>query len=303
MSDKGQAFFAGRSVLVLGAGYVGSALALRARDLGAEVCALTRNQAMVHFLETEGIRTICAELQADSWHSLAGRADFVLVSVGSGGGGGGVEAYRRSYQEGMASVRRWASERFVDTLVYTSSTSVYSQGAGALVTEEFPTVDFGAGTAGVLAEVEHSIQPAVTGVRRSFVLRLAGIYGPGRHFFLDKLRSAPLQLAGEPGGHLNLIHRDDIVAAVLACWRAPYTVQGQVFNLADEGRATRGEIARWLAERIEVPDTAFTSAPAPGRSRVTPDRIISAARIRELLDWRPRYPSFREGYEMILQAK
>ena len=300
MSVKGQHFFSGRRIHVLGAGYLGRAVVEHCLAMGAHVTALSRNAESCGQLRALGIRVLQAELASDSWHEAAGPADFVLVCVG--GGGGGPEAYRDSYVGGLASVRRWLARFPADTLVYTSSTSVYPQGDAQVVTEDMPVAALGEDGPGLLVQAENSIQGFITGLRRSFVLRLAGIYGPGRHGFLDRLRDKPEMLPGESSGHLNVIHRDDIVSAVLACWSAPASVPGQVFNLADEGRATRGEIAAWLARRVGISTTHFTGALTPGRRRLTPDRIVSADRIRGYLGWRPEYPSFREGYESLLRG-
>lgn len=300
MSMKGQNIFDGRRILVLGAGYVGAAVVARCLQAGAQVTALTRNPLTCSELSFLGARCLQADLAGDDWHASAPAADFVLVCVGSGGGG--TESYRRSYVGGLASVRRWLSRHPADTLVYTSSTSVYPQGDGAVVTEEFPVASGSDDSAGILAEAERSILAPTEGLRRAFVLRLAGIYGPGRHGFLDRMREAGGSLPGEASGHLNLIHREDIVSAVLACWSAPAAVGTRVFNLADEGRATRGEIASWLAARIGAPDTGFSGQAAAGRRRLTPDRIVSAEAIRDALGWRPAFPTFREGYEALLRG-
>ncbi len=301
MSMKGQNIFAGRQILVLGAGYVGAAVVARCLREGAQVTALTRNPQTCSELATLGAHCVQADLAGEVWHALVEAADYVLVCVGSGGGG--VESYRRSYVGGLASVRRWLAGHRVDTLVYTSSTSVYPQGGGALVTEDSPVASGSEDSAGILAEAERSILAPTEGLRRAFVLRLAGIYGPGRHGFLDRMREGGGPLPGEASGHLNLIHRDDIVSAVLACWAAPAEVGTRVFNLADEGRATRGEIAAWLAARIGAPDTGFSGQAAAGRRRLTPDRIVSAEAIRDVLGWRPAFPSFREGYEALLRGE
>lgn len=83
--------------------------------------------------------------------------------------------------------------------------------------------------------------------------------------------------------------------AATGCRRA-----GGVFNVADDGAATKGEVVAWLAARLGVPSPRFTGAPAAGRRAVTPDRVIANARIKAALGWRPRFPDFRAGYENIL---
>ena len=74
-------------------------------------------------------------------------------------------------------------------------------------------------------------------------------------------------------------------------------VPGGLFNVADDGAAPKREITSWLAQQMGLPAPAFTGAPAAGRRAVTPDRVIVNARIKAVLGWRPRYPTFREGYK------
>jgi nucleoside-diphosphate-sugar epimerase len=286
----------GKHLVILGCGYVGGEMARQAVVRGLKVTALTRNAAKADLLRAAGVGVVVAELAGEAWHArIPGGADFVLNCVSSGGGG--VEGYRRSYVEGMRSILAWARRGPSGTFIYTGSTSVYPQGGGAVVDEAAATA--GAGdTAQVLLEAETLLRNHGGACERWFILRLAGIYGPGRHRLLDQVR------AGEVGGrahdHLNLIHRDDICAAIWAALRAPAERRNAVFNVADDAAATRGEITGWLAARLGVPPPRFTDAPATGRRATTPDRIIANARLKQALGWRPVFPSFREGYAALL---
>src|SRR5690606_32116299 len=126
---------------------------------------------------------------------------------------------------------------------------------------------------------------------RWFVLRLAGIYGPGRHYLLDQLREGAGTLAGRGEHHLNLIHRDDIVTAILAAFTAPAHVESGIFNVADDNAAPKAAVVQWIATRLCRPQPAFSGEPATGRRAVTPDRVIVSERIKRVLGWRPRYPT------------
>ena len=118
---------AGKRLIVFGCGYIGGEIARQAVARGMRVTGLTRNPVKAEVWRKSGIEMIIADLAARGWHEdIAGGADFVLNCVSSGGGG--IAGYRRSYVEGMDSVLTWARDRgAVGTLVYTSSTSVYSQ--------------------------------------------------------------------------------------------------------------------------------------------------------------------------------
>ncbi len=293
---------AGKRVVIFGCGYVGTALALEALARGASVTALTRNGARAAVLREQGIDAIVADLASEDWHPrIAPAPDYALNCVSSGGGG--VDGYRRSYRDGMASILDWARRGGrVGTLVYTGSTSVYPQGNGARVDETAPTpVSALSERAQLLVATESLLRDAAAETcGRWFILRLAGIYGPGRHHFIDQVRSG--EASGNGQQHLNLIHRDDIVAAILACFVASPAVRNGVFNLCDDEPERKSVITAWLASRLGVPEPRFTGEPAGGRRALTPDRIIANDKAKSELGWWPRYPSFREGCTELLKS-
>jgi nucleoside-diphosphate-sugar epimerase len=284
-----------KHAVILGCGYVGAAMALQAVARGLRVSALTRNAAKAEALRAAGVQAvIVADLASEQWHGqIAGGADFVLNCVSSGGGG--VDGYRQSYLAGMTSVVAWLRQSgAAGAAVYTSSTSVYPQGDGVRVDESAATG--GEERAQVLLATEQILLAAEAAAASRVVLRLAGIYGPGRHHLLEQVRAG--EAAGRAEAHLNLAYRDDIVAAVWAAWSAP--AGARIYNVADDGAATKGEVVAWLAARLGVGLPRFTGVPAGGRRAVTPDRIIANDRLKSELGWRPSYPTFREGYEKIL---
>ncbi|MEN9841997.1 MAG: hypothetical protein RL376_1797 [Verrucomicrobiota bacterium] len=295
--------------MVFGAGYVGGALARRALAEGWRVTALTRNPATAAELRAAGCAVVIAELASNDWWDAAelqAGAERVAVTVASGGGG--AAGYRRSYVDGLASVVAWGArvlERGAGSggrgvcghLIYTSSTSVYPQDGGVRVTEADP-VGGEADTTQALIEAER-IAAKWPG-RVATVLRLAGIYGPGRTYLVEQVRSG--EVAGRADFHLNLIHREDILGGMEKVWARSEARGAEVFNLADAGAATKGEVVAWLAARLGVAEPRFTGAPAGGRRMVTPDRVVDAGRAREVLGWRPAYPTYREGYAEILRT-
>ncbi|MEZ0217660.1 MAG: NAD-dependent epimerase/dehydratase family protein [Rariglobus sp.] len=285
-------------LVVLGAGYVGAEVVRQGLARGLRVTALTRNEVKARALAEAGAEVVVADLAGEGWHARLGQgADFVLNCVSSGGGG--PEGYRHSYVDGMKSVLAWAAKAPVGTIIYTGSTSVYPQDGGVRV-DETASVEESRTAGSPLVEAEDLLL-AWTGGRK-FVLRLAGIYGPGRHYLLDQLRDGSGEVAGNGEYRLNLIHRDDIAGAVWAACEAPAGVEDGVFNVADDGAAPKSELAAWLAMKLGVPRPRFTGEPAAGRRRVTPDRVIANDKIKRVLGWRPVYPSFREGYAAILGA-
>ena len=296
MSDPAHGnVLAGKRLVIFGCGYIGRAVSHAAIAAGMNVTALTRNAEKAASLHAEGVHdVVLADLASATWHAqIPGGADFVLNCVSSGGGG--IEGYRHSYRDGMVSLVSWLrSQGGAGTVIYTSSTSVYPQDGGVSVDENAPTG--GDERAETLLATENFLLTASDAASTRVVLRLAGIYGPGRHHLLAQVRLG--EAAGRAEAHLNLAYRDDIVAAVRSGWAlAP---GAHLFNVADDGSATKGEIVAWLAARLRLPLPAFTGAPAGGRRTVTPDRIILNTRLKAATGWRPAYPTFREGYEKIL---
>lgn len=283
--------------MIFGCGYVGAAVARWALSAEMRVTALTRNQASAIVLREVGINSVVADLASSTWHDVVEAApDFAVDCVSPGGGG--TDAYRHSYLEGMESISAWASARgAIGSFIYTSSTSVYPQGDGAHVDESAP-IHAATDRAQVLIDAEAKVRSSPSGWRRWFILRLAGIYGPGRHHLLEQVRAG--EVAGSGEHHLNLIHRDDIVTAVAACITSPAAIADEVFNVTDDGRARKAGIVNWLAGQLGLAPPRFSGGPAGGRRMVTPDRVILNEKLKMKLGWQPRYSTFREGYANLL---
>lgn len=298
-----------KRLVIFGCGYVGSALAEEAQARGLQVTALTRNHGRALALRAQGVEVVVAELAGVDWHAqIPDGAEWVVNCVSSGGGG--VDNYRRSYVDGMRSILEWAKGAPVGTLVFTSSTSVYPQDGGVWVDETCSTKG-ATELPQVLVEAEELLREtsaragsdasSVAAVcQRWFILRLAGIYGPGRHHLLDQMRRGETQIAGRGDHRLNLAHRDDIVAAIWAVLEAPASVANEVFNIADGNPATKAEISAWLAGCFGCASPSFSNEAVRGRRAVTPDRMISSAKLSARLGWSPRHPDFRHGYAALL---
>jgi nucleoside-diphosphate-sugar epimerase len=295
---------AGQNFVILGCGYVGSALARAALSRGATVSALTRNEAKIAELRALGINAVRGELAGHGWHAALSSNGAIVVNTVSAADPTPA-GYRRSYVDGMRSILAWtrATGGSMAAFIYTSSTGVYAQNGGVRVDEESPT-NPSSPTGRILLEAEALIRSeAQACCRRWFILRLAGIYGPGRHHYLDALRAGTTHFSGAPDFRLNLAHRDDIVAAILACAAAPVGIANEVFNVSDGASATRREVVEWLAARLHAPAPSFAVA-AGGSARrgggLSPDRVIASDKLRRVLGWTPRYSDYRAGYEALL---
>jgi nucleoside-diphosphate-sugar epimerase len=120
---------------------------------------------------------------------------------------------------------------------------------------------------------------------------------------LDQLRTGAPALNGSGDHRLNLAHRDDIVAAILACLAAPATLGSSIFNVADDAPASRREVVEWLAAQLGRPAPTFDGTTTSRRGGLPmPDRSIANAKLKRELGWAPRYADYRAGFRELLGA-
>lgn len=295
-------------LVLVGCGYIGTALARAALSRERPVYALVRSAERAETLRRIGLtKVVTGDVVSKSWHGELPCSDVdVVFSVSSGGDS---VAYARTYVDGMNSALAWASRGKVHNFVYTSSTGVYPQSEGATVDESSPVG--GDTRSDVLVETENLLLNAAkrkgSGVRRAFALRFGGLYGPGRHYMLDTLRRGESVFAGRGDFRINYLHRDDAVDSILCALNLPDSAPGGVFNITDGRPERKDEIASWLAGRLglERPrfDADIVTARSARRGTASPDRIVSIAKAKEVLSWRPAYADYREGYSAILRGE
>ncbi len=287
------------SVMIFGCGYVGRALSRSLIDRGVRVGALTRNAKSAAALREQGLSEVIeAELDSVDWHGrVTGHYEAIVNCVSSAGGG--LAGYRQSYVGGQGSILQWARGQSIQSYVYTSSTSVYPQDGGLWVDEGADTSE-APPTGQVLLESERMLAAAEGFLGKWFVLRLAGIYGPGRHYLLDQLREGAGEIPGRGDYRLNMIHLEDIVSGICAALGADEAIPSGIYNLADDTPSTKAEVLAYLAAKLALPAPVFNPENVSDRLKRRggrmPDRRISNQKARETLDWRPKFPSFREGY-------
>lgn len=296
-----------RPLVLLGCGYIGTALARAALARGRVVHALVRSPEKVAGLKELGIATaVAADVAGDAWHdALPCAGADIVYSVSSGGGDDAV--YRRAYAGGLASAVAWTGiHGGAATFLYTSSTGVYPQSGGVTVDESSPVG--GDPRSDILVETENLLLAAAgksgSGVARGLVLRLGGLYGPGRHYLLDALRRGEHTFAGRGDFRINYLHRDDAVSSVLTALETHPEITAGVFNITDDHPARKNAIAAWLASRLgaqePVFDASIVTARAARRGSVSSDRIVSNAAFKRAFGWSPVYPDFKTGYDAIL---
>ena len=130
------------------------------------------------------------------------------------------------------------------------------------------------------------------------VLRLGGIYGPGRTRLIDQVRGGTAVAPAEPR-YTNRIHRDDAAAAIVhLCTMA--ADPGPVYLGVDNDPAELGEVQRFLAAELGLPRPA--SAAVCGEPSRGGNKRCSNALLRST-GFEFTYPTFREGYRAILAGE
>jgi nucleoside-diphosphate-sugar epimerase len=184
----------------------------------------------------------------------------------------------------------------VQRIVYVSSTSVYAQTDGGWVDEMSecsPVLENGR----VCLEAEQSLARSRCGAR-AIVLRLAGLYGPGRIPRSAALTAAE-PIAALEHGFLNLIHVDDAAGIVVAAARIK---PPRLYTVSDGNPPQRGDYYAELARLLGAPKPRFIAPPAesPAALRAESNKRVSNRRLLSDLGIQLRFPSYREGLAAIV---
>ncbi len=250
-------------------------------------------------MKERGLEPWIGDLTDPGFERPGGHFDAVIYSAAAGREDGPA-AYRMIYVEAQQRLlASFAADR-PTRWVYTGSTGVYGQSDGSLVKESSPT-EPGTETGAVLVQAERMLLEAAQGGFPSVILRIAGIYGPGRLHLLHAFVANQVRIGGKGQRHLNMVHRDDVVGAVLAALRNGRA--GEVYNVVDGEPVTEIHFYTWLSETLGkwVPPFGPTETD-PARARGLADRRISNRRLTMELGCRLKYPSFRQGYTAEIKA-
>ena len=291
-------------VFIFGCGYLGIRLADTLIATGHEVGALTKNETFADVLRARGTTEVIVDrLESDTWHGLVGN-DYTKIINCVSSAGNGLSGYESSYYEGQASIIQWAKSHSIETFVYTSSTSVYPENSGGLVSEDSLKEDsVHSDTAQVLIRSENLIESNQSHFDDYFILRLSGIYGPKRHYLLNQIQSSSA-IAGSGDYFMNMIHIDDIVTAIIGLINVKADIPSGIYNLSDDMPTQKKVVVEWLANEVGIAVPVFdkdsvTQRNASRKTR-TKNRRIANTKIKEALGLVLKYPSYKEGYTHII---
>jgi len=285
--------------LIIGCGYVGTALGAELARQGHEVFGVRRANENADELQNAGIKPLIADVTKPAeLAALPGPFDWVVNCVSSTRGG--VEEYRAVYLEGTRNLIEWLAAAPPKKFVYTSSTSVYGQTDGSAVKESSPT-EPASETSRVLVETEKLLLDAAQQKKiPAVILRVAGIYGPERgHLFLQYLKNEA-KIAGKGERIINMIHRDDLVGVIIAALKNGRP--GEIYNAVDDEPVAQIHFFRWLSETLGkwMPPFATEEENAE-RKRGLTNKKVQNRRLKMELGYQFKYPNFRKGYTAEIQ--
>jgi len=259
-----------RRLFIFGLGYSASHVARALETRGWEVVS-TGREGTLSFDDEGTVRMALADAEA------------VLSSVPPAGDG--TDPVLERYGNAL---RR---EAFGGWLGYLSSTGVYGDAGGAWVDESAPT---GAGRRGARAECD-----AAWLERGARVLRLPGIYGPGRSA-LDRVREGKAHRIALAGQVFSRIHVSDIASGVLAALDGP----AGAYNLADDRPCSQNAVIEEACRLLGVAPPPLMSIEEAGLSPMArgfyaENRRVANGKAKRLLGWAPRFADYREGLRAI----
>lgn len=280
---------------IVGCGYLGERVARLWRQAGANVAVLTRSSAKAASFERDGFRAVVGDITDPVSLRDLPEVETVLFAVGHDRAAG--KPIDEVYVAGLGNLLA-ALPKPPQRFLYISSTGVYGQTDGEEVDEHStcrPTRD---GGRACLAAEQLLLQSPIAD--RAIILRLAGIYGPGRIPRAADIRAGQ-PIAAPPDGIVNLIHVDDAARIVLA---VESLTPPRLFVVSDGHPVERRTYYEELARLLAAPPPTFTPPPAEAHvaQRAGSDKRVSPRELFEAIDVELQYPTYREGLAEILRG-
>lgn len=174
-------------------------------------------------------------------------------------------------------------------MFFVSSTRVYGQITDALLDETTPAEanDFGGYR---LLEAEQQLLNIHC---TSTVLRLSGIYGPGRLYLVNMAKD---RARWPQHNHWsNRIHRDD--AAGFIAYLVGLVINGQavepIYIVTDSMPTAQYDVLNWLAKRLHVPHQTDASVTPIQGKRLSNQRLLASG-------YQLKYPNYQVGYSELV---
>lgn len=272
------------TVLIAGCGDLGTEIGLRFADAGHRVVGLRRSPEVLPGT-IEGIR-------CDLAHELPPvPADTGIVVMATSADGRSEEAYRSAYVDSLKNLLDAVEQSGAGPhrFLLISSTAVYGVDDGSWV-DESTEPEPASRTAEILLEAERLLHARLP---HAVVLRLGGIYGPGRTRLIDQIRNGTAEIPATPQ-YTNRIHRDDAAAAVVHLTTA-VDAPAPIYVGVDDEPAVQGDVFGFLAVELGMPHPlSGGSVPKRGSNKRLSNALLRSS------GFEFSYPTYREGYGSVL---
>ncbi len=282
---------------IVGCGDIGGRLARRLVADGERVGALARSEASVERLQGLGVEPLAGDLDDPAsldLSALSGATLFYFVPP----------PIRGEEDPRMGAFLTALDDAAPPTkVVYLSTSGVYGDRAGGWVDEDTPP---NPQTPRAKRRLDAENRLRAWGRAHSVpmvVLRVGGIYGPGR-LPLERLRRGEPLLREAECGYTNRIHAEDLVATCLAA--AERGAADRLYNVSDGRPGNMSAYFKAIAEHFALPapeELPLEEAKArlsPGMlSYLMESRRMENRRMVEELGVRPRFADLETGLAAI----
>jgi nucleoside-diphosphate-sugar epimerase len=193
----------------------------------------------------------------------------------------------------------------LEAIVYLSTIGVYGDHAGAWVDETTPCHPLSPRSQERLQAEREWQAFGETYEKPVAILRLPGIYGPGRNALLNLFRGEAKRIV-KPEQVFNRVHVHDIAQAI----EAAYVRRANgIFNISDDEPAPAQDVVTFAAHLLDVappPEIDFdgikdTMSPM-AKSFYAESKRVRNARMKEELGVTLAYPTYREGLRALYEA-
>lgn len=243
-------------VAIIGCGYVGSAVAQQWQAQGLDVLVTTTREERVAELSKIASRVVVltGTDPARLTDVLCDR-QVVLLCVASKRGA----SYADTYLSTAKTMAKVLPHTPVEQLIYTSSCSVYGEHHGSWVSELMPPMPI-TDNGKIIEQTEETLLSATSPQRKMCVLRLGGIYGPGRTLEKIYSRAAGTTRPGKGEEATNWVHLSDIVSGI--DWAREKQLSGLYNLVQDEVPMVKDLIGRVCDRHNLAPVTWDESQPS-----------------------------------------
>jgi len=229
-------------IAIIGCGYVGKAIGLHLKSTGNQALTTTCDQNKAKMLEKDFDKVIVFDSRNDN-PSFLSDCSTVIITV--------APKIDESYEDAYFNTAKSICNNLTQDqrVIYTSSTSVYGDYEGQTVHEASPCIATHSNEK-VLIKTEKEILSH----KKSTILRLGEILGPGRNP-VDRLKERKSCILINDGRNAtNLIHVQDIVYCI--AWVLAKKIYG-ILNLVNDVHMTRREYYTKLSKENDLPLPEF----------------------------------------------